>query len=106
MTASQITNLMTQQRRASGLLTSLKHLNVRYKYPEGFPLLAASQITSLMTQQRRASGLLTSLKHLNVRYKYPEGFPSDRQPDHQKPDDPSEAGQRVSHLTLTSQRQV
>jgi hypothetical protein len=37
MTASQITNLMTQQRRASGLLTSLKHLNVRYKYPKELP---------------------------------------------------------------------
>jgi hypothetical protein len=29
VTASQITNLMTRQRGASGLLTSLKHLNVR-----------------------------------------------------------------------------
>jgi hypothetical protein len=37
VTASQITNLMTQQRRASGLLTSLKHLNKGYKYPEWFP---------------------------------------------------------------------
>jgi hypothetical protein len=67
--------------------------------------MTASQITNLMTQQRRASGLLTSLKHLNVRYKYPEGFPRDRQPEHQ-PDDPAEAGQRASHLTQTSQRQV
>jgi hypothetical protein len=36
VTASQITSLMTQQRWASGLLTSLKHLNARYKDPEGF----------------------------------------------------------------------
>jgi hypothetical protein len=47
VTASQITNLMTQQRQASGLLTSLKHLNVRYKYPEGFPCDHQSGISIL-----------------------------------------------------------
>jgi hypothetical protein len=32
VTASQITNLMSQQRQHNSLITSLKHLNIRYRY--------------------------------------------------------------------------